>query len=306
MTPADLSRLWRIAHAVDGRAGLRGLRARLVFMAAAVRHRRVLLPMLHASGALGRVMARRPETIGCVVWPYVCQSWDATTRLERVRDHWSVVEQIAPALNFPPDAERELLDLATLMPGLRVVLDQPKWFLREGQAVLNLFMGDTRVLSLAFTLRAEDVAVAYIGALQGRNIDGALDIYKALTGALHGMRPRDFLIDLFRALCAAIGVGRICAVSDASRQHRSAYFGAKAETLVSVDYDAIWKDRGGTPLDADFHVLTVDPERRSVEDIASKKRSMYRKRYAMLEEVESQLRDALLKMEVQDGVSTAH
>ncbi|MEO6030791.1 MAG: DUF535 family protein, partial [Burkholderiaceae bacterium] len=175
MTVADISRLWRIAHAVDDRSGLRGLRAHLSFMAAAVRHRRVLLPILHASGALGRVMARRPETIGSVVWPYVCQSWDAATRLERIRDHWTAVEQRAPALDFPPDAERELLDLASVMPGLRVVLDQPKWFLREGQAVLNLFMGETHVLSLAFTLRSEDVLTAYIGALQGRNIDGALD-----------------------------------------------------------------------------------------------------------------------------------
>ncbi len=307
MTLSDVSRLWRIAHAVDGRPGLRGLRARLSFMVAAVRHRAVLLPILHADGALGRVMARRPETIGCVVWPYVCHTWDPAPRLGSIRDHWTAVEQVAPALDFPPDDERELLDLASVTPGLRIVLDQPKWFLREGQAVLNLFMGETRVLSLAFTLRAEDgVLTAYIGALQGRHIEGALDIYKGLTGALNGMRPRDFLIDLFRTLCATLGVARICAVSDASRQHRAAYFGKKAETLVSVDYDAIWQDRGGTPLDADFYSLTVSPERRSIEDIASKKRSMYRKRYDMLEHIEAQLRDALLKMEARDGVSTAH
>ncbi len=117
MTPADISRLWRIAHKVDERTGLRGLRARLAFMRAAVRERRTLLPMLRAGGALGRVMARRPETIGCVVWPYVCQSWNAATRLQRIRDHWAVVEQGAAALNFPPDTERELLDLAGAFPG---------------------------------------------------------------------------------------------------------------------------------------------------------------------------------------------
>lgn len=293
LTVADLARLWRISPAITSNAGARGFGARLAFMVASVRHRSVLVPMLHSGGALGRVLARRPETVGSVVWPYVCLSWDAGTRLSRIRDHWSAVEGFIPALNFPPDEEHELLELSSLMPGLRIVLDQPKWFMREGQAVLNLFIGETRVLSLAFSLRREEALTAYIGAVQGRNIEGALDTYKLLTGALHGMRPRDFLIDLFRTLCITIGVKRICAVSECSRHHRSPYFGKKWDSQASVDYDSIWQDRGGLPLNPDFYSLPVEPPRRSIDDVASKKRSMYRKRYEMLERVETQLRAAL-------------
>lgn len=296
LTAADLSRLWSISRTVVDASGLRGLYRRLSFMAATVRHRAVLLPFMHASGALDRVLERRPETIGAVVWPYVCLSWDAPTRLARIGDHWAAVEAVAPVLNFAPDDGRELLDLADLMPGLRVVLDQPKWFMREGQAVLNLFVGETRVFSLAFSLRIEDSLTACIGAIQGRDIEGVLDTYKAMTGALHGMRPRDFLVELFRALCGAIGVSRIYAVADAKRHHRSPYFGNKFAKQVPMDYDEIWRERGGEPLSVDFFVLPVDPGRRNIEEVPSKKRSMYRKRYEMLTKIEAELSRALVRV----------
>ncbi len=294
LTSRDFSRLWSISRTVVDASGLLGLYRRLSFVAAAVRHRAMLLPLMHASGGLERVLERRPETIGALVWPYVCLSWDTPTRLARIGDHWAAVEAVAPAMNFPPDDGRELLDLAELMPGLRVVLDQPKWFMREGQAVLNLFIGETRVFSLAFSLRMEDSLTACIGAIQGRNIEGALDTYKAMTGALHSMRPRDFLLDLFRALCRSIGVTRIYAVADAKRHHRSPYFGNKLAKQVPIDYDEIWRERGGTPFDVDFFVLPVDPGRRNIEEIPSKKRSMYRKRYEMLTKTEAELIQALL------------
>lgn len=295
LSAADVSRLWRVSHTVADCSGPRGLYRRISFMAAAVRHRAVLLPLMHANGGLERVLARRPETIGVLVWPYVCLSWDASTRLARVGEHWAAVETLVPALNFPPDDEYALLDLAYVMPGLRVVLDQPKWLMREGQAVLNLFVGECRVFSLVFSLRMEGTLTACIGAIQGRNIEGALDVYKAMTHALHGMRPRDFLIDLFRALCRAIGVSRIHAIADAKRHHRSPYFGNKFAEQVTMDYDEIWRDRGGEPLNVDFFVLPLDATQRTVEEIPSKKRSMYRKRYEMLTQIEAALSGALLK-----------
>lgn len=294
LTAADLFRLWRVSYTVADSSGLRGLYRRLSFMAAAVRHRAMLLPLLHANGGFERVLARRPETIGVLVWPYVCLSWDASTRLARIGDHWAAVEALAPALNFPPDDEYALLDLADVMPGLRVVLDQPKWLMREGQAVLNLFVDETRVFSLVFSLRMEDTLTACIGAIQGRSIEGARDTYKAMTHALHGMRPRDFLIDLFRALCRAIGVSRIYAIADTKRHHRSPYFGNKFAEQVTMDYDEIWRDRGGEPLNVDFFVLPVDATQRNVEEIPSKKRSMYRKRYEMLAQTDAALSRALL------------
>ncbi len=293
----DLAWLWRSSGSmVDGASLLNGLKWRLGFMRAAVRHRVAVLPYLRASGALARALAQRPQILGAVVWPYQCISWNAATRLQRIHDHWNAVETEAPLLEFAPEDAIELIQLNELMPGLRLVLDQSMWFMREGQLVLNLFIAETRVFSLAFSLRKEEVFVAYLGAIQGRSIEGALEIYRDMTRAMSGMRPRDFLVELFRMLCVSIGVKSIFAVSDASRHHRHPYFGNKFNESTALDYDEIWRERGGSPVDDDFFSLPIAAQRRSLESIASKKRSLYRARYESLDRIENQL-DARLKMQ---------
>ena len=53
--------------------------------------------------ALGKLMEIRPETIGAVVWPYQCSGWDARTRLARIREHYSVAQQMGDLLDFSPE-----------------------------------------------------------------------------------------------------------------------------------------------------------------------------------------------------------
>ncbi|MBX9625128.1 MAG: VirK/YbjX family protein, partial [Gemmataceae bacterium] len=193
-----------------------------------------------------------------------------------------------PGLPLGPDETRDLVDLGDHLPGLRMVLDRPNWFTREGQLALNLFTGPTRVFTLAFALRLEPDLTAYVGALQGRSLDGVLDTYRELTRALHDMRPRDFLVEVFRALGRAVGVRRILAVSDACRHHRSPYFRGKSVD-GSLNYDEVWRERGGRPLGDGFFELPVEAGRRAADEIPARKRSMYRKRYALLDRIEAEL-----------------
>jgi uncharacterized protein len=109
------------------------------------------------------------------------------------------------------------------------------------------------------------------------------------------MRPRDFLVDAFRSFVAILGVVQIFAVSDTGRHHHHSYFRGKVPD--SLSYNEIWRERGGTPFDPDFFELPVPPLRRKLDEIASKKRSMYRKRYEMLDDVESKLRGVVSRKE---------
>lgn len=290
----DVVWLWRSSGFMfDDAAWVDSMKLRTRFMLGAVRHRAAVVPFLRSSGALARALAQRPQLLGVVVWPYQCLSWEAPTRLQRIREHWLAVETEVPLLNFPPNDAIDLIQLNDLMPGLRLVLDQSMWFMREGQLVLNLFIAETRVFSLAFSLRKSEVLTAYLGAIQGRSIEGALEIYRDMTHAMSGMRPRDFLVELFRMLCASIGVKTILAVSDASRHHRHPYFGNKFNESTALNYDEIWRERGGSVVDEDFFSLPIDAQRRSLESISSKKRSMYRARYENLARIETELNTRL-------------
>jgi len=284
MSVGGIAWLWAQSRSVGRDLTPRALRRRVQFMRAALRVRPALAPLRSpAPGtALARALAQRPQLVGAVVWPYVCAQWDANARLRHLVAHFEALDR-TPALDVAADAATELLNLEEISPGLRVVLDQPAWFMREGPLVLNLFEGEVRLYSLAFSLGAPaSRPAACIGALQGVTTEGVLDRYRELTKALHGQRPRDFLIELFRMLCRAAGVAEILAVADAQRVHRSAYFGEAKATHLQVDYDEIWRDRGGEPRDAMFFTLPLQPCARDLEEVPSKKRAMYRRRYELL------------------------
>ena len=260
----------------------------------------LLRPFLHAKvdSPIYRMIAQRPEIIGAIVWPYQCHTWDAKTKLKQIEDHYIVIERLCPAIEFHVDEALVLLDLGDIYENLRVVLDQPKWLMREGQLTINLFLNNERIISLTFSFAREAAeVVAYVGAIQGREGDGIRETYGKFTKAMHGMRPYDFLFELFRVFCRTVGVSRIFAVSEESRHHRSSYFGKVGNIAKStLNYNNIWLERGGMLATPDFFVLGVNTHLKAMNEIPSNKRSMYRRRYKLLEDVEMRMQHAYARL----------
>jgi uncharacterized protein len=289
----DMRWLWAASAAVYEGDGFVLATRRIRFCARALAVYGSIKPIINAPQAspLGRLIERRPETVGCVIWPYQCVGWNARTRLDRIRDHYAVIEATGELLDFPVDSILRLLDLGEIRKGLSVVVEQPKWLMHEGQLSINLFLDELRIYSLVFSLfHHGDVIAAFVGGIQGRAVEGALDEYRKLTKAFHGMRPRDLLIEVFRMLCAELGVTRIFAVANQYRHHMDRYF-SKASKRVSSDYNEIWADRGGVRVDTMFFQLDVHERKRNLATIGAKKRGMYRRRYEMLGRIKQQMDD---------------
>jgi uncharacterized protein VirK/YbjX len=289
----NISWLWINSRAICDGTGIVSLVRRLRFLARALAVYDSVTPIINAppGSALARAIESRPETIGAVIWPYQCLDWDARARLARIHEHYSIIDGIGGPINFPTDDEILLLELGDIRQGLRVVLDRPRWFIREGQLAINLFLDDVRLYSLLFSLLPDASGIAaFVGAIQGRDLEGILDEYRSLTKAAHGARPRDLLIEVFRMFCELIGVTRIYAVADEHRQHRSAYYGPLAYKKLNVDYDEVWEDRGGVRTDPRYYELEVGAKERDLAGVPTKKRSMYRKRYEMLRELGSRMK----------------
>lgn len=249
-----------------------------------------------AGSALESALVQRPEMIGALLWPYLSASFDARERLSRIISHYREIDRLGPPFRFDCDERLVLLDLSEIMPGLKVVLDQPIWFLREGGLVLNLFIDSFRAFSIAFSLKREEDGslTAWIGGIQGRNRDDMLETYRTLTKLMHGLRPRDILLEILKMLLRQWNVAGLYAVSDRSRHHRHPYFrGAKQS---SQNYDEIWLDRGGVAINPDFFQLPLSAERRDMATIKPNKRSMYRQRFDLLDELEARLLSGLSEL----------
>lgn len=235
---------------------------------------------------LASALKRFPQMHGAIYWPYMNCAWSMEQRLKAIDQHYRLLDGRAGILDLAAKDEVELAVLDDHYPGLRLVLDKAIWFLREGEVVLNLFVRDQRFYSIAFTLNAESgQLVAYVGALQGSGSEDARQVYREITHALHGMRPRDFLVVALKFLCKEFGVANIYAVSGEARQHNSPFFGGYHDKDVLVNYDDVWTEHGGVRLENGFFKIPVSVKYRDASEIPTRKRAAYRRRYQMLDKL---------------------
>lgn len=241
---------------------------------------------------LAGMLERHPILPALSNIPYVNTAWGREQRVAVVRRHYEILAKDLAFLALPAQTSSNLASLESIHPGLRVVADQPKWFVHEGEVALSLFCDSRRLYSLVFTVGEEQGGrVAYVGAMQGISSPDALDIYRQLTHAAHGMRPRDLLFASFRFLCKESAIQRILAVSNDNSARRSDYF--ESESNPSFSYDETWQEYGGQPRDDGFYLIDVEMTRRDGSQIPSRKRALYRRRYDMLDSVNSQIAQAV-------------
>jgi uncharacterized protein len=286
-----LSWAWRVSRQVDPR-----FKMRLKFVAAALRNPGAgkELALADPSSPLGELLAEWPQTVGLLLWPYQCASWDALTRVDRVAEHFATVRQI-PGLKLRPDEKLVLADLSSFNPDAFLILDRPPWLSREGHLTLSLFKGDFRAFTLSFSLSGFPETELFIGGLQGRHGEEILSMYRDLTKDLNGIRPRDFMLETLRMFALKIGVHHIYAIADEFKISRHRYFGKKGPS--GLYYDEVWQERNAERKSMNCFELPLAGSRRSLEEIAAKKRSMYRRRYDMLDQIEAMLPSDLTNAE---------
>ena len=274
----------------------RAVRNRLRYIALVVRHHRPLTAWLRqpAQHALVRELVARPELLGCVVWPYVHARWSMMQRFEALSQHHQAMDSDMSALAVSADGSKVVADLSGISAGLRLVVDRAPWFLREGSLVLNQFLHDERLMSLAFSFGRQDgERVAYVGSVQGAKADSALATYREIAKNLHGMRSRDFLIKAFQLLAHHLGVKRVLCVGEQARHHRHPYFGKFKSEELHLNYDTMWQEHAGVPTADGFFQLGLLPRVRLWKEIAAKNRSLYRHRYALMDVLSADIADRL-------------
>ena len=235
--------------------------------------------------ALQQAIAVRPSIMTCVVHPYLHASWSAQRKLEVINGHYALLQG---RLEFLRAADSHAIGMVDMENRLQLQIEAPGPFEHEGQLVVSLVREQLHLYSLAFTLgRVGGDRVAYVGALQGLNSPYALQMYRSLTHRMHGLRPRDLLLTVFRLLCTTLGIGRVFAVSDQNRICSNRYFVSSLQVLSS--YDVAWCENGGVATEGGFFELDTGLLQRNAEDIPSRKRAQYRRRYALLDELSGQI-----------------
>jgi uncharacterized protein VirK/YbjX len=242
----------------------------------------------------GHIFKLEPNVLGNLVWPYIHKDWDVAQRFTRIAKHYALLKGMPAFLDVSDGLPKTIVSLNDLSPNTSIVLDKPRWFVREGEIVLNIFHDDLRIMSVAFCLgHHKDELTLFVGGIQGIHSgissEKSLEIIKHMTKDFSGLRPRSFVITILRMIATRIGATRIMAISQTCRHHWHPYFKTSTKNVGNTNYDEIWEDHDGLASDDGFYQLNIGITYKDLNEVESKKRGMYRKRYEMLDQIRQQI-----------------
>ena len=133
----------------------------------------------------------------------------------------------------------------------------------------------------------------FIGAMQGPNVDNAKEIIKIITKKSHAYRTKNLILYAAQSLARALNLQKIFAVTNEGYYANNHI---RSDRKLKTSFSDFWEECGGhLTSDERFFELPLTEKRKSVEEIPTRKRAVYRRRFEMLDEL-----DAAVKLAVKN------
>ena len=223
--------------------------------------------------------------------PYFCKGLPIRKRIDQIYFHYETLGSLyrnyirrlyssggIPVLRLQRRNEEEA--------EYHVILHASSTFRREAELAFSVVdANDMRMYSAAFSFVKDGDAMSLaITSIQGcdpsaKDPQGAL---RTITRQAFGLIPMHLVTDLVFMFARACGARRVIAVKTSHHVFQDFHY-KKLSRNVYCDYDAIWAAFGAKDCGIEgFSEITEEP-RKDLASIPSKKRSLYRKRYALLD-----------------------
>lgn len=149
----------------------------------------------------------------------------------------------------------------------------------EGISALYLYKGALALYSLNFSLGIKDYFT--IITLQGQVVQNE-DAIREMTKFLHGVFPSLFMLECAKMLSSVMK--RSLCLGILNKYQLSHY--KKGKKLKIRDYEELYKQSNNKDFEiVDEYYAKLESNKKSLQEIPSKKRSMYKKRYKMYENI---------------------
>lgn len=124
----------------------------------------------------------------------------------------------------------------------------------------------------------------WIGAMQGPNMENAKEVVKKVTKQCHAYRTKNLILYVTRIFARTLGLKHIYAVSNYGYYANNH---VRSDRKLKTNFGDFWEESGGhVTEDARFYEIPLHEERKSMDEIPTRKRAVYRKRFALLDEIE--------------------
>lgn len=244
------------------------------------RARRLVLDHVASSSHAQTLLASSPRAFYPVMHKHLDRRFGTLARARSMIESMRRMEHVASTELAQRLFRGDIVTLAALPDTTRITLGVNRLTFHEGLWAIDLTRADgLRLFTISFGWVEQSTLM--LGCVQGppREIDG-LSCVRQLTDAAHGLRPAHLLMFILRVCAQRWEVRQLIGVDEANQvkgrwNHRA--------TERHFDYAAFWGAASGTPTPDGNWWLPVDVPARPIEDVPTKRRAMYRRRYVMLD-----------------------
>jgi uncharacterized protein len=242
------------------------------------------------------VAAARPRLYFKPFRIYLALGWPIKQRIKVIRDTYAFIVERGEAW------KRVITDPAGVIVARIPLDDAGEGVLRlgweegcrkEGEVVLmfesETLGGKIAVAAFSFEKELDGRWLCRVGCVQGQK-EAVAGSSKVVQKKMHGLRPKALMVFAVQEFARRLGVPAVCGTGNTIQAHlRKHAIHLPWRHAIRFDYDALWAEAGGRPIDKGWWELPLPPVRKSIDEIESKKRAMYTRRYTMLDDIAGQI-----------------
>jgi hypothetical protein len=250
-----------------------------------------LLNTLASNPLLDEILKAQPNLPCKLHRPYLAANMSKIESLFALRDHYALSKQRMPMKMLLGHLNKSyVLARASGKSGETVSLELASidHLNKEGEVTLLLRNANGIMLAeITFALvHYQQRPTLFIGGIQGANQQVPHAEIQQATKECHGLFPKRLALEGICTLARHLGIQQIVAVGNATHIYQNWRYHSKKKDQLHADYDQFWTSMGGKMLESGYFLLPEQIARKPIDDVVSKKRAEYRRRYQLLDQLE--------------------
>ncbi|OCG32587.1 hypothetical protein A9G34_00365 [Gilliamella sp. Choc4-2] len=233
--------------------------------------------------------------------PYLSSCLTQKERFAALSYHYDFLSQHPDSMTkafYNPDSPYVLANLIVKNDvNIQIAIQARNKFAREGEISLYFFDNEgVDLATLTFCIiEYQQKTTLFIAGLQGSGYADARSRVQKATKNCYGLFPKRVLIEAVSVIVHYFHLEQIVAVGNQTHIYNNWRYNSRQEQILS-DYDSFWLSIDGKKNTKGLFILPNKIERKSIEEIASKKRSEYRNRYALLDQMANDIETQLASL----------
>lgn len=254
-----------------------------------------LINFVHKHKYLSEKVFTYTALLNKIYRPYLCNMFRISKKLSSLKENYQFIDEYFPKNIVPDLYEKDFIELAEIVgidnEKFKMILALYPNFDKEGEVNIK-FLNEDKIPLTTITssfIKEKGKNTLFIGGIQGPVKAVDKDCIKKATKSLAGLFPKRVAVEAIYIICDCLNIPieKICVGNERHIYITKRYLKKKK---ILANYDEFWESLNGEKLKSGLWKLPENLVRKDISEIPSKKRSEYRKRYNILDNLGESIR----------------